>query len=115
MMKRHLTPISFELQDSSTRQLLEERLLQQDIVFSAATTQTEQSQSAGLYHHLARATGGATYNMDVIRRKSRRHILDVSQQITEAVMSQQNARCRQCVCERAPDGSGYPRCKRTKC
>ena len=77
--------------------------------------QSEQSQSEGLYRHLARATGGATYDIDIIRSKSRRDIVDISQQITETVMTHQQGRCRQCVCEWTPDGSGYERCVKSKC
>ena len=102
--------IWFLLQDSTTRQLLSEHLSQQDILFSVATSQT-QSQAVGLYGHLARNSGGATYNLDVIRRGPRQDLRDVTQHMTQTLTSAwQRTRCRQCVCRQGDDGAGYSQC-----
>ena len=95
--------------------MLQERLSQQDIKFSVAIRRKAQSQTIGLYRHLARTTGGATYNIDAIRRNSRQHIHDVTQSITETVMSSRTVQCRQCTCQSGTDGPGNSQCHRVPC
>ncbi len=102
-------PVSY-FQDSTTRQLVQEQFLQQDVLFSVLTQSQaaqEQPAAAGLYRQLALATGGVASASDVSH---------VAQHVAQRLLtSSRQTRCRRCTCRVAEDGSAYSRCRTAPC